>query len=944
MSYFDVVLTKSPLEFYKLDDLAAIDNPLFDSVRNVNGGVTSNVSYRQDSILPSEPDAKSMLFGATSSYAVVTARAAQMSATWAGDAWINPTSLYGSDAANSAPCIIAHDDDGVGLVWRLYIEGSTGALTVVMQKANGSYVSCASAAGLIQVNTSAHVAISYDGNVVTLYHNGVSVGSLAVGALYPVASNPGYRIGATKNLSVQSVFQGRIQDVGFYDHSLSASDVTDLYDAGLELPEVLNPPIGLSILNLRGTSADVYWDASGAGVMAESYEYSLNGAAPVAWPLGQTLTLNALTPSTAYEFRVRSLGSGLTSDWATANFTTSAGNPSAPTNVTFSNVTNVGATVNWTPGSGGAPVTGFEYQVNSLPAVSVSSATVSAALSGLSSNSAYTFKMRAVSETGASDWVSGNFTTKGPPGSVGTLSVSNVTATSARISWVKPSDAGGYRYVVDNSDPISIGDVDYVDISGLAPEVEHTVQVQALNAYGSSSMSTVSFSTLVGIPNPPVGLNITSSTSTSATASWSDPTTGSPPTNYQYQLDNDAWVDLAANTRSVTVDDLLPGTQHTLRIRSKNNIGTSSSIQISFTLNPGPAFPPADLAAYQITQSEATLKWTQSLLGPAPLSYEYSIDFSEVVNVGPVLMAIVSGLEAGTSHSFRVRAVGEFGTSDWSETSFTTNPPDVPVAETRRISWNDVGKRYFETGIDRGVLYLSDNRGVAWDGLTGMEEDLGDESTEPFYMDGVKYLDVVSMGDYTGTLRAIMYPDEFLAYEGYSEMGSGVYADDQASDIFGLSYRTLVGNDVESDDFGYKIHLVYNLSAYPDSVTHATTQDVAALSEFGWTISSVPVHVPGYRPTAHVIMDTRYMNKYILRDIEDILYGTPDTQPRLPSILELMGFVEDYTFVEIIDNGDGTWTARGPSIAFSKNDPTWFRIENSNARYVDDGTYIISTG
>lgn len=209
-----------------------------------------------------------------------------------------------------------------------------------------------------------------------------------------------------------------------------------------------------------------------------------------------------------------------------------------------------------------------------------------------------------------------------------------------------------------------------------------------------------------------------------------------------------------------------------------------------------------------------------------------------------------------------------------------------------KLLWDQVGERFYEAGIDRGVLYLADGSGVAWSGLTSVEEDFGGDSTSPSYFDGVKTRDTPSIGDYSATLSALTYPPEFLEYEGSGALGNGLFVDDQPAKMFGLSYRTLVGNDVDGQDHGYKIHILYNLTATPEAVSNNTLNDSPTPTPFGWKISSIPASAPGYRPTAHVIVDSRHLSKNRLFGLEDILYGTTVENPRLPKLSELIGMMQ----------------------------------------------------
>lgn len=193
-----------------------------------------------------------------------------------------------------------------------------------------------------------------------------------------------------------------------------------------------------------------------------------------------------------------------------------------------------------------------------------------------------------------------------------------------------------------------------------------------------------------------------------------------------------------------------------------------------------------------------------------------------------------------------------------------------------RILWGQTGQRLYEAGLDRGVLYLphNDDRGVPWNGLTSIDENDGGASVEPVYFEGVKYHGVQKVGDFGATLSAFMYPEEFDECEGLVSLGNGLFVDNQPPKPFGMSFRTKVGNELEGLGHGYKVHLLYNLTAIPNEVTRQTMSDPLNLTDFSWEISAVPVPITNYRPTAHVILDSRYLPSEILSEIENILYGS----------------------------------------------------------------------
>lgn len=191
-----------------------------------------------------------------------------------------------------------------------------------------------------------------------------------------------------------------------------------------------------------------------------------------------------------------------------------------------------------------------------------------------------------------------------------------------------------------------------------------------------------------------------------------------------------------------------------------------------------------------------------------------------------------------------------------------------------KLLWDQAGQRLYEAGLDRGVLYKEDTFGVPWNGLTSIDENLSNIASDPIYFDGVKYIDQPKVGDFSATLNAYTYPDEFLEYEGLQSLGGGLFVDDQRPKQFGLSYRTKVGNDVDGLDHGYKIHIIYNLTAVPQAETYETLSNSVTPVPFSWQISAVPVPLFGFRPTAHFIFDSRFLPPEILTVIESILYGT----------------------------------------------------------------------
>lgn len=258
------------------------------------------------------------------------------------------------------------------------------------------------------------------------------------------------------------------------------------------------------------------------------------------------------------------------------------------------------------------------------------------------------------------------------------------------------------------------------------------------------------------------------------------------------------------------------------------------------------------------------------------------------------------------------------------------------------LTWDSVGTKIYETGIDRGVLYLPTGYGVPWNGLASVTEKF-DISSNPIYFDGMKIQDVLTLGDFSATLKAITYPDEFLPFDGLGSYVNGMYLDNQTSDLFGFSYRTKVGSD-QNDDAGYKIHVVYNASATPSDKTFETISDSLAPMEFEWNITTIPEEIPGYRPTAHFIFDSRKFDAALLVDLEAMLYGSDGSHSFLPPASVLVDVIDRGYLIMIVDNGDGTWTAiaSNDDITFTDSGHTSFQITEANVIWTDSVTYILS--
>ncbi|WKW86810.1 major tail protein [Gordonia phage Conley] len=262
-----------------------------------------------------------------------------------------------------------------------------------------------------------------------------------------------------------------------------------------------------------------------------------------------------------------------------------------------------------------------------------------------------------------------------------------------------------------------------------------------------------------------------------------------------------------------------------------------------------------------------------------------------------------------------------------------------------RVAWNSVGQRKYEVGIDRGVLYLpEEGTAVPWNGLTSVDE-VSDTTVEPLYFNGIKYYDYVSRGDYKATLKAFTYPEEFEIYDGVMQSSNGIFVTGQIpTGTFHLSYRSMIGNDIDGVSSGYKIHVLYNLTAKPSNKKYSTINGDESAFEFSWDLSSVPVEGLNLRPSSHIIFDTTKMHEIAIFDVEQTLYGTDTTEPSVKSIDEFETMTTMAAQIDIVDNGDGTWSASGSDYFIKQNMAAGlFTIKEAYAVYLDEVTYEISS-
>lgn len=213
-----------------------------------------------------------------------------------------------------------------------------------------------------------------------------------------------------------------------------------------------------------------------------------------------------------------------------------------------------------------------------------------------------------------------------------------------------------------------------------------------------------------------------------------------------------------------------------------------------------------------------------------------------------------------------------------------------------KLVFNNVGERLFETGVKNGVLYVMGDdgtyeNGVVWNGLTAVTESPSGAETTPLYADDVKYVVIYAAEEFGATVEAYTYPEEFEECDGSASIFEGITIGQQTRKSFGMCYKTSVGNDVQGQDFGYKIHIIYGAKAAPSEKSYSTINDSPEAVTFSWELSTVPVPVEGFNPTATMVIDSTRVPAEKMALIEDKLYGTEDSEATLPLPGELLALL-----------------------------------------------------
>lgn len=259
-----------------------------------------------------------------------------------------------------------------------------------------------------------------------------------------------------------------------------------------------------------------------------------------------------------------------------------------------------------------------------------------------------------------------------------------------------------------------------------------------------------------------------------------------------------------------------------------------------------------------------------------------------------------------------------------------------------RITWGDAGTRSYETGVDRGVLYIDGSDGVPWNGLNSVAEAPTGGTATPFYVDGEKYINTHSREEFEATITAYTYPTEFEVCDGTASIRPGLLITQQKRQSFGLSYRSMVGNDLSST-LDYKIHIVYNALAAPTTWTHKSMTDAASIDDFVWKLTTLAPPISGFKRSAHLVLDSRELDPLVLTGLEGILYGNDVDAARLPFLDEIVDMIDTGNMLVVVDNGDGTYTLTAPISDLTMLDSNTFQLTWPTATPIDANTFTVSS-
>ena len=254
-----------------------------------------------------------------------------------------------------------------------------------------------------------------------------------------------------------------------------------------------------------------------------------------------------------------------------------------------------------------------------------------------------------------------------------------------------------------------------------------------------------------------------------------------------------------------------------------------------------------------------------------------------------------------------------------------------------KLIWDQTDLRTYEYGVSRGVLYPHNEDGVAWNGLISVKETSSEETDTPVYVDGVKYLGSQVINSFSASIEAFTYPDEFLEYD-----GSIITSEQTELKRFNLCYRTNIGNS-QSGEYGYKLHIVYNAWAIATEKINNTVNEAPNAVTFNWDFTTIPISIVGARDSSHLIIDSTKAHPWVMDSMEDILYGSVNSPPTLPTPEQIVLHFEEAALVRVIDHGDGTFSVTGPDAWVHLTDSTSFEISWESAVFIDEVSYQLSS-
>jgi hypothetical protein len=260
-----------------------------------------------------------------------------------------------------------------------------------------------------------------------------------------------------------------------------------------------------------------------------------------------------------------------------------------------------------------------------------------------------------------------------------------------------------------------------------------------------------------------------------------------------------------------------------------------------------------------------------------------------------------------------------------------------------RLTWTVAGSRFYEAGVDRGVLFVGSAAGVPWIGLISVDESPSGGEPKPYYIDGRKYLNLSTIEEFEATIKAYTYPVEFSACDGTARIRPGLFFGQQKRTEFAFSYRTMVGNETDGANHAYKIHLIYNALATPSSRSASTFGDSAEASDFSWAMTTRPREVSGVMPTAHIVVDSRYTHPITLAAIEDMLYGTDAVVSRMPTPDDLITLFDNPIVFVVTNNGGGKYFVGGQDSVVTDIGMDEFTITHPGVVSVGTDTFTITS-